>query len=59
MKSYRMRELLTDQMEESFKKDFTYGSNLGLESEFLTNDYTELKSRPKEYMSLLMTKGEL
>ena len=56
LKTYRSRNHIIDQIK-NFGAHITYGSNSGLENQFISSDLNEIYARPNEYLSMLILKS--
>ena len=57
LKVYRQKDALLDQIEKAGGK-VIYGSNLGLENEFISDDIEEIRKRDDEYLSMIISSGK-
>jgi precorrin-2/cobalt-factor-2 C20-methyltransferase len=57
LKTYRSKNILLEKLQ-SKNKSVLYGSNIGLEKEFITTDIETVKARDDEYLSMMIVKNE-
>ena len=57
LKTYRSKDQLLDQLQET-KSTILYGSNLGLDNEFISTSPDKIRARDDEYLSMIITRNE-